>query len=88
MKWCRKGIEVSLQAYESETRDGGHWYFFALLPQEAYIVFLVLVIATCEEHGIATVAYSYALLSPLSPLSDPKQPSWARFYLLAKSRTV
>jgi hypothetical protein len=72
-------IEVSLQAYESETRDGKNWHFFPLHPQEAYIVFLILVIATCEELGIATVAYSYALLSPLSPLPDPKQPSWSRF---------
>jgi hypothetical protein len=72
-------IEVRLQAYEPQTREGGHWHFFPLHPQEAYFVFLVLVTTTCEELGIATIAYSYALLSPSSPLPDPQQPSWSWF---------
>lgn len=70
-------IEVSLQAYEQQARDGGHWDIFPLQPWEVYFLFLFfLVIATCAELGIAVVAYSYAFLSPSSPLPDFQQPSW------------
>jgi hypothetical protein len=67
-------IEVSLQAYESQAREGKHLAPFSLTPSES--LFLVSVTATCAELGIALVAYSYGFLSSSSsPLSDPQQPS-------------
>ena len=72
-------IEVSLQAYEQQTREGGHWQILSS-PRDAYFVLPVLVAATCAELGIAIVAYSYAaLLSPSSLLPHPQQPSWSWF---------
>jgi hypothetical protein len=59
-------IEVSLQAYEQQTKDGKDYHYF-LHSLEAH---QCSVIATCQELGIAVVAYSYAAPSPLSSLSS------------------
>jgi hypothetical protein len=68
-------IEVSLQAYEQQTKDGKHYHSFFLHFLEAH---QYSVIATCKELGIAVVAYSYApsQLSLSSP--PPETPPTAR----------
>jgi hypothetical protein len=82
-------IEVSLQAYEQETKDGGYWNSlkFLLRSWEAH-PYSCLVISTCQELGISVVAYSYVLLSQSSPLPDPPTALLATVYLLVRSRTV
>lgn len=57
-------IEVSLQAYEQQTKDGKHIITTVLHPLEAH---QYSVIATCKELGIAVIAYSYAPSPPSPP---------------------
>jgi len=53
-------MEISLQAHEQKTKDGKHNHYFSCfsIPFRAHHQYSV--IATCEELGIAVVAYSYA----------------------------
>ena len=64
-------IEISVQAYEQQTKDG-RWRFIPLRFNSAQS-HLGLVIATCQELGITNIGYSYAFFSRWSPHSDPKQ---------------
>ena len=50
-------IEVSLQAYGRETKDGKQLQIFPF-PTGKFINVLDLVIATCKERGISVIAYS------------------------------
>ena len=83
-------IEVSLEAYEQKTKDGGHFWRSASLSTIRKLMHIHgLVIATCKELGIAVIAYSYALffLSPPSPPSNRKQPTrpWITLWPYQKS---
>jgi hypothetical protein len=70
-------IEVSLQSYEQQTRDGKHKEYHH--STRSKVDNFGLVIATCKELGIAVIAYSYAhahLLWPF-PSTHTQQSAWS-----------
>ena len=66
-------IEISLQAYETQTKDGGYRNLISRRGRHSPFIgslqIPVSVIATCKELGITTIGYSYAL--PSQSLSSP-----------------
>ena len=68
-------IEVSLQSYEQQTRDGKNKEYLHYTRNK--VDNFGLVIATCKELGIAVIAYSYVhLLSPFHP-THTQQSAWS-----------
>jgi NAD-specific glutamate dehydrogenase len=52
-------VEISLQFYEQQAKDGKHTFLSVCSREKPYV--FDSVIATCKELSIPILAYSYAL---------------------------